>query len=245
MAIEVKGNKKMEKIIGFFLEKVWLALGASAQDARELIQSNSSFFATMRDRKGICSNAWLFGICVAIGLGVLGLPASRFAGITPNLEFAGVMTMMNWLLVAFYGVCFAIGSRLLGSDREMLVSVNTFFYVSGWLVVLKLFEMPALGARFKAMAQSCSAFSYDEAVTLAIQQSSMAKTSDDIVLIGYIMFIGFAIAKMQRSVHDFGWIRAILSTVIGVALLSAMVSYVQEPIISQLICSYVSHPLKG
>ncbi|PHN33332.1 hypothetical protein [Pseudomonas sp. ICMP 561] len=242
MAIEVKGNKKMEKIIGFFLEKIWPALSASAQDARELIQSNSSFFATMKDRKGVCSNAWLFGIFVAIGLGVLGLPASRSAGITPNLEFASVMTMMNWLLIAFYGVCFAIGSRLLGSDREMLVSVNTFFYVSGWLVVLKLFEMPALGARFKAMAESCTALSYDEAVTSAIQQSSMARISDVLVLVGYVLFIGFAIAKMQRLVHDFGWIRALLSTVIGMALLSAMVSYVQEPIISQLICSYISIP---
>lgn len=72
--------------------------------------------------------------------------------------------------------------------------------------------------------------------------SSMARISDDLVLIGYVIFIGFAIAKMQRLVHDFGWIRALLSTVIGIALLSTMVSYVQEPIISQLICSYVSPP---
>ncbi|MHA6234007.1 hypothetical protein [Pseudomonas fluorescens group sp. PF-69] len=230
-----------KKIAEFFLEKMWPTVCESASDARALIQSNAAFFEEMKERNGICSRAWLFGIVVAIGLGVLGLPASRSAGITPTVEFASVMTMANWLLVACYGVCFGFAARMLGSRREMLVSVNTFFYLSGWLVVLKLFEMPALGARLKAMAQSCASISYDQAVTTAIQHSQMAKGSDYMVLVGYALFIGLGVVKMQRLVHDFGAVRAWLSTAIGMALLSAMVSYVQEPIISQLMCSYSSH----
>lgn len=232
----------MEKIAGFFLEKMWPTVCASVYDARTLIQSNATFFDGMKARTGICSQAWLFGIFVAIGLGVLGLPASRSAGITPTVEFAGVMTFANWLLVALYGLCFALAARILGSRRDLLVSVNTFFYVSGWLVVLKLFEMPALGARFKAMAQSCTATGYDQAVTTAILQSPMARASDVMVLVGYVLFIGLAVVKMQRRVHDFGGVRAWLSTVIGMGLLSAVVVFVQEPIISQLICSYAGQP---
>ncbi|MBC3302261.1 hypothetical protein H0Z09_14120 [Pseudomonas sp. SWRI18] len=230
----------MEKLAGFFLEKMWPAVCASACDARTLIQSNVAFFEEMKARKGICSRAWLFGIFVAIGLGVLGLPASRSAGITPTIEFVGVMTLANWLLVACYGLCFAMSARILGSPREMLTGVNTFFYLSGWLVLLKIFEMPALGARFKAMAQSCTSISYEQAVTTAILHSPVARASDVMVLIGYAAFVGLAVVKMQRQVHDFGGARAWLSTVVGMALLSAMVSYVQEPVISQLICSYAS-----
>ena len=232
----------MEKIAGFFLEKMWPTVCASVCDARTLVQSNTVFFDGMKARTGICSRAWLFGIFVAIGLGLLGLPASRSAGITPTVEFAGVMTVANWLLVALYGLCFALAARILGSRREILVSVNTFFYVSGWLVVLKLFEMPALGARFKAMAHNCTSISYDQAVTTAILQSPTARVSDIMVLIGYVLFIGFVVIKMQRRVHDFGGTRAWLSTVIGMALLSAAVVFVQGPIISQLICSYTIQP---
>nr|WP_319528434.1 hypothetical protein [Pseudomonas laurentiana] len=235
-------DSNVEKIAGFFLEKMWPTVCASACDARTLIQSNAAFFDEMKARKGICSRAWLFGIFVAIWLGVLGVPASRSAGITPTVELASVMTLANWLLVACYGLCFAVSARMLGSQREMLVSVNTFFYLSGWLVVLKMFEMPALGARLKAMAQSCSSISYDQAVTTAILHSQMARVSDFMILIGYAFFIGLGVVKMQRRVHDFGGARAWLSTVIGMALLSAMVVYVQEPIISQLICSYASQP---
>jgi hypothetical protein len=230
----------VEKLAGFFLEKMWPAVCASACDARTLIQSNAAFFEEMKARKGICSRAWLFGVFVAIGLGVLGLPASRSAGITPSFEFVGVMTLANWLLVACYGLCFAMSARMLGSPRELLAGVNTFFYLSGWLVLLKIFEMPALGARFKAMAHSCTSISYEQAVTTAILHSPVATASDVMVLIGYAAFIGLAVVKMQRRVHDFGRARAWLSTVVGMALLSAMVSYVQEPVISQLICSYAS-----
>ncbi|MFK3774791.1 hypothetical protein [Pseudomonas sp. NPDC089406] len=232
----------MEKIAGFFLEKMWPTVCASVSDARTLIQSNSEFFDEMKGRKGICSRAWLFGILVSIGLGVLGLPASRLAGITPSVEFACVMTLANWLLVACYGVCFGLAARVLGSGRELLVSVNTFFYLAGWLVLLKIFEMPALGARLKAMAQSCDSAHYDQAVTSAILHSQMATASEWIVLAGYACFVGLCVVKMHRLLHDFGGVRAWLSTVIGMVLLSAMVSYVQQPIISQLMCSYASHP---
>ncbi|WDY56559.1 hypothetical protein [Pseudomonas sp. PSKL.D1] len=233
-------DSNVEKIAGFFLEKMWPTVCASATDARALMQSKDSFFKEMKERKGMCSRAWLFGIVVAIGLGVLGLPASRSAGIIPTVEFAGVMTLANWLLVACYGVCFGLAARLVGSRREMLASVNTFFYLSGWLVVLKMFEMPALGARLKAMTQTCASLSYDQAVTAAIRQSQMATVSDYLVLFGYILFILLGVIKMQRVLHDFGRTRAWLSTAVGMVLLSAMVSYVQEPIISQLMCSYAS-----
>ncbi|PSS58881.1 hypothetical protein C6382_00405 [Pseudomonas sp. BBP2017] len=51
------------------LEKIWSTLCASALDARILIQSNAAFFEIMKERKEVCSRAWLFGIFVALGLG--------------------------------------------------------------------------------------------------------------------------------------------------------------------------------
>lgn len=54
--------------------------------------------------------------------------------------------------------------------------------------------------------------------------------------------MGFAVVKMQRLVHDFVDTRTWLSVVIGMALLSAVVVFVQGSIISQSICSYTSQP---
>lgn len=230
----------MEKIAGFFMEKIWPTVNASASDVSTYFRSNAVFFSEMKGRTGACSRAWLFGLLVAVGLGVLGLPASRSAGITPTAEFAGVMTLANWLLIALYGVCFGLAGRLLGSQRNLLASVNTFFYISGWMVFLKMLEMPALGARLKAMAESCSMDGYDMAVATAIRHSSMASLSDKLVLGGYLAFVYFCVVRMQRHLHDFGCVRAWLATAIGMALLSVIIIIVQEPIISQLVCSYAS-----
>jgi hypothetical protein len=230
----------MEKVMGFLLEKMWPVICESVRDARLLIQSTSSFFDEMKKRKEICSRAWLFGVAVAIGLSTLGLPASRSAGIVPSFEFASVMTLTNWLLIALYGVCFGFAARLLGAHNKILASANTFFYLSGWLFLLKLFEMPALGSRLKAMAQSCTAIGYGEAVSSAIQKSAMALMSNFLVFIGYAVFT-LLIFKMYRSVHEFGRARALLATVIGMLFLSIAISYVQGPAISQLVCGYVGH----
>lgn len=235
----MRRNVQLEKIAAFFLEKMWTVIGASARDAQLLLQSSPAFFEEMKKRREACPRAWLFGIAVATGLSVLGLPASRSAGVVPSFEFVGVMTMANWLLILFYGACFGLAARLSGARKGMLLSINAFFYLAGWLVFLKLFEMPALGVRLKVMAQNCTAAGYGEAVSSTIQTSSMAVLSNFFVLIGYAVFI-FLMFRLQRLVHEFGRIRALFATTVGVLFLSAAVSYVQGPVISQLLCAYAS-----
>jgi hypothetical protein len=116
----------MEKIVELIFGKLWPTLSATAKDAQVLVQSNTSFLNLMKTRSDICGRAWLFGVIVALGLGVLGLPALRSAGVKPSFELAGVMTLMNWFLIAIYGVCFGIAARLLRTPRPIMVSVNTF-----------------------------------------------------------------------------------------------------------------------
>lgn len=227
----------MEKIVELLFGKLWPTLSATAKDAQVLVQSNTSFLSLMKTRSDICGRAWLFGVIVALGLGVLGLPALRSAGVKPSFELAGVMTLMNWFLIAIYGVCFGIAARLLRTPRPIMVSVNTFFYLSAWLVVLKLFEMPALGARFTAIAQSCTLDGYEVAVHAAIHGNQMAYNSDWLVVAGYMGF-AYLIARMQTTLHDFGWLRTMVATTLGMMFLGAVAGYVQGPIISQLICSY-------
>ncbi|VVN72926.1 hypothetical protein [Pseudomonas fluorescens] len=227
----------MEKLVELLLGKVWPTLSATAKDVQVLFQSNTSFLGLMKTRSDICARAWLFGVVVAIGLVVLGLPALRSAGVKPSVELVGVMTLMNWFLIAIYGVCFGIAARLLRTSRPMMVSVNTFFFLSAWLVVLKLFEMPALGARFTAIAQSCTVDGYEAAVHAAIRGNQMAYNSDWFVVAGYMGF-AYLIARMQTTLHDFGWMRAMVATTLGMMFLGVVAGYVQGPIISQLICSY-------
>ncbi|MGY2222448.1 hypothetical protein ACW9IK_07120 [Pseudomonas gingeri] len=227
----------MDKLVDKLFGMAWPLICATSKDAQMLVRSDAAFFRIMKKRSDICRQGWLFGVVVAVGLGLLGLPALRWAGVKPGLDFAVVMTAMNWLLLAIYGVCFGVAARLLGSSRSMMVSINTFFYLAGWLVLLKLFEMPALGARFGAMAQSCSSYGYGQAVSIAIKHNEMAFLSDKFVGVGYVLF-AFLLMRMQRGLHDFGRLRALVATVLGMVFLSAVVGYVQEPIFAQLLCGY-------
>lgn len=230
---------RMEKIAELLFSKALPSICATATDVRTLFQSNKSFLNLMKARPDICPRAWLFGLLTAALLGVLGLPSLRLAGVKPSLELAGVMTTINWFLIAIYGACFGVAASVLRSRRHVMVSVNTLFYLSIWLVVLKLFESPALGARFLGMVQSCSSMDYSSAVTAAIQKSQTTSISDKLVGVGYLLF-GIQLVRVHKGLHDFGWMRATAATIIGMMLLSAVVSYVQEPVIAQMICSYAS-----
>jgi hypothetical protein len=227
----------MSKITESLLIKAWPSICAIATDVKSLLRSNKSFVNQMKIRSDACPQAWLFGLLVAALLGVLGLPSLRGAGVKPTLELALVMTTINWFLVAIYGACFGIAASVLRTKRHMLVTVNAFFYFSIWLVVLKVFESSALGARFLAMVQSCSSMDYSLAVTAAIHKSQTTSISDKAVGAGYALF-SIRLIGVLKGLHDFGWMRAIAATIIGMVLLSAVVSYFQEPIIAQIVCSY-------
>jgi hypothetical protein len=227
----------MEKIAGILLNKAWPLICATAVDMRVFIQSPASFLNLMKVRSELCPKAWFFGLIAAVGLGILGLPALRLAGLRPSLEIAGVMTVINFLLIAIYGVCFGLATRMFASPRSMMVTVNTFFYLSAFLVVLKLFESPALGARFAAMLQTCSSMDYSDAVTTAIQRSQATTRSNIFVGAGYVLFTGL-LTWVHKVLHDFGWLKSLTATIMGMALLSAVVAYVQEPVIAQMVCAY-------
>ncbi|MGY2135252.1 hypothetical protein ACW9I8_01375 [Pseudomonas reactans] len=227
----------MEQIKEIVFGKAWPLVCATAMDTRLLVQSPRTFLHQMKDRSQLCPNAWFFGSIAAMGLGVLGLPALRLAGVTPSLELGGMMTLINWLLIALYGICFGFAAQMLGTRRSMLVTVNTFFYLSALLVVLKLFESPALGARFAAMLQTCSSLDFSDAVTAAIGKSKTMIASNNNVFVGYALFSALMIWTL-RVLHDFSWKKATFAMIIGMVLLSVVVSNVQGPMIAQLVCAY-------
>lgn len=191
----------------------------------------------MKARADICPRAWLFGLFAAALLGLLGLPSLRLAGVRLSLEMAVVMTTINWILIVIYGACFGIGAAMFRTRQHVMVSINTFFYLSIWIVILKVFELPALGARFGALAQNCASLDYSSAVTEAIQKSHLTRVSDAVVGVGYLFFT-LHMVRVTKELHDFGWMRAVANTLLAMVLLSAVVAFVQGPIIAQLVCSY-------
>ncbi|SDT01921.1 hypothetical protein SAMN05216598_3642 [Pseudomonas asplenii] len=226
-------EKTTEALIG----KYWPLVCATALDATALIQSPRSFFKTMKGRSAFCPNAWFFGIFVAVGLGVISLPALRLAGVEPTYELAAVMTFINWLLILIYGICFAVAAQFLRSKQSLMVTINTFFFLSAYLVVLKIVEGPALGARFAGMLETCITLDYSQAVTAAIKKSQTYISANEHVGWGYLAFTGL-MAWALKVLHDFGWIRALIATVIGMGLLSTVLAKLQEPIIAQMVCAY-------
>lgn len=227
----------IEKIAETLVGKSWSLVCATATDAGALIQSPRSFLNTMKGRSVLCPNAWFFSLVVAVGLGVMSLPALRLAGVKPTHELAGVMTAINWVLIVIYATCFAVAARLLRSKQSLMVTINTFFFLSACLVVLKIVEGPALGARLHAMLQTCIALDYSLAVTAAIQKSQAYTSANDNVGFGYLGFAAL-MAWALKVLHDFRWMRALIATVIGMGLLAVVAGSVQEPFIAQMVCAY-------
>jgi hypothetical protein len=128
---------------------------------------------------------------------------------------------------------------LIRGRGDVFAAVNGFFYASIYLVFMKVSEAPALGARIRALTQSCDTGEFGAAVTDAISGSGVYRTSNLLVAVFYIVFSFYAV-KMQRGLYGFGLFRGVLAAALGMLLLSIMVVLIQEPAIYGLVCGYAS-----
>ena len=222
--------------IDFLFKKAWPFVRASAKDFQVFIQDRDQFYRGMSARRGVDPRACLFGLLLAVGLGLLSLPAYRNAGVEPTVELAVLLVAVNALLLAIYGACFGAAARLMRGEG-VLRAVNAFFYVASVLLVVRLLEMSALSARVEAIAASCALGNFDEAITSTITSGTFSSRSNFLVLLGYLCFCCMTV-QMLRQLYGFSKWRSRVAAVVGMVLLSIVVVIVQEPVITELVCAY-------
>lgn len=221
-----------------FLKNMVPYLLVGLSNLQRAIRTPGVFFAELGARKELCASACLVGFVMGGMLTLLSVPALRGAGVLVGTEFLIFALVVDWMLLLLYGLCFWVGARLFRAKTDVSTALNAFFYISVYLVFMRLVEIPALGVRMHALALSCNAGEFSSSVTNAISSGSMYKTSNSLVFVFYIWFFVCSI-KMQKALNGFGLIKGVLSAVVGMALLSLAVAYIQEPLIYSLVCSYV------
>lgn len=176
---------------------------------------------------------------MAVALSLLSFPSLKGIGIELSKDFLSVMLVLNCMFLILYGACFWLGARCVLGKGSLFSTINSFFYISIFLVFMKIAEMPALGARMTALAQSCELGDFGLNVTAAISANSVSRTSNTMIGLFYLAFTVCSV-KLQRGVNDFGILRGVVSAIFGMIFLSAAVIYIQEPAIYAMVCGYVS-----
>ncbi|CAD5109958.1 hypothetical protein [Zestomonas carbonaria] len=228
----------MSALNDFLVTRVLPLSGAVYRDFTAYLRDADAFFDRQGRRNAPCLRSALFGLLMAAMLMLLGLPGMRQAGIDISNEFLIFGTVLNWMLLVVYGGAYWLGARVLNGRGGFLAVVNSFFFVSIFLVFLKLFEIPTRALKLRMMAESCGVGGdFGARVTQTIAADGSLLLTESLVLLGYLLFL-YQAYRMQVRLHGFGRLRGFVSAVLGTLLLAFVVSKVQEPAIHALVCGY-------
>lgn len=220
------------------IKSIFPTLEAGAKDLQRSVKTPTEFFREIRQKDYWCAKASIIGLVMAAALSLLSFPSLKGVGIALSSDFLAVMLVMNCMFLILYGACFWLGSWLLLGKGGVFSTINAFFYISVCLVFMKMVEMPALGSRMHALAQSCELGDFGSNVTAAISASAASRVSNTLIGVFYVVFIVCAV-KLQRGINDFGLVRGVISAVLGVGFLSVAVIYIQEPSVYATVCGYI------
>jgi hypothetical protein len=230
----------MQEIYKAILNKAFPLVVEALRDLQHSVRAPAEFFRRFRGATSLDVKACIVGLAMAVLLTVLSLAALHGANVSLSYDFIIIVTVLNWMLLLGCGVCFWVGSKALAGKAELFSTINAFFYLSVFLVFMKVAELPALGVRISALVNSCNIGDFGIHVTEAISKGAAFQASNSLVFLCYIVFAFWSV-KMVRAVNEFGLIRGILATTVTMAALSAFVAYIQEPAIFALTCGYVTH----
>jgi hypothetical protein len=229
----------LDAVTNFVLTR---ALPVAKEVIRDFIDfsRNSDAYYDRQGKSNVpCGKAALFGLMMATMLMVLGIPGLRRAGVDVSTEFLLVGVGLNWMLLVLYGGMYWLGGKILFGRGGSFATINSFFFLSVFLLFLKVIEIPTRSMRFSAMVASCTGDS-DFAVRAnqAISGDRSLLITEFLVFAGYLVFF-YKAYRMQRGVHEFGRVRGFVSMLVGSLLLIGVVSFVQEPGMRILVCGYV------
>ncbi|MFF7108843.1 hypothetical protein [Pseudomonas sichuanensis] len=211
---------------------------AGAKDLQRSIIAPTEFFKDMKLRNYWCAQASLIGLVMAVALSLLSFPSLKGVGIELSKDFLSVMVVLNCMFLILYGACFWLGARFMLGKGELFSTINSFFYISIFLVFMKIVEMPALGSRMTALAHSCELGEFGVNVTAAISASSVSSASNVLIGVCYLAFTVFSV-RLQRGLNDFGVVKGVLSAIFGMMFIGLAVIYIQEPAVYALVCGYL------
>jgi hypothetical protein len=230
----------MQEIYKTLLNKVFPVAVEALRDLQHSIQAPTEFFRRFRGTTLLDLKASLVGLLIAVLLSVLSFSALHGANVNLSYDFIIFVTVLNWILLFGCGACFWVGSKALAGEVGFFSTINAFFYLSVFLVFMKVAELPALGVRTSALVSSCDIGDFGALVTKSISKGAAFQASNSLVFLCYIVFTLWSV-KMVRASNGFGLFRGILATMVAMAALSALVAYIQEPAIFALVCGYVTH----
>lgn len=228
----------MSDIVFSMIKSVFPTFVAGAKDLQSSIIAPTEFFKDMKLRNYWCARASLIGLVMAVVLSLLSFPSLKGIGIELSKDFLSVMVVLDCMFLILYGACFWLGARVMFGKGSLFSTINSFFYISICLVFMKIAEMPALGSRMTALAQSCELGEFGANVTAVISASSVSRTSNFLVGVFYFAFTVCSV-KLQRGVNGFGVVRGMVSAIFGMIFLSLAVIYIQEPAVYALVCGYL------
>lgn len=142
------------------------------------------------------------------------------------------MIIFTWFIILFCGVAFWIPAKLYGGKSNMIKTVTGFGYLSLIFVFIRIVELPMMMVTHKAILTQSEPLQHDISglISLGIYQSFAASISNVLVALGYLV-LGYLTYRMLRVVHELGRLRALISTCIGILIISMTAVYVQAPVV--------------
>lgn len=206
-------------------------------DFWRLMTSPDSFFRSIDESSKTFFQASIFGAFVSAILFFINTVSYKINKIDLQLHFILLESLFTWLLTIMYGLATFLICKIFRGTGGVIKTVSAVFYSSVILVFIKPFELPTRIIRDRYLANGPLTNGVKLAIWEEIKSTPHALFYEGVVAVLYFAFF-FLLVKAVRTIHTFGWLRAILTNIFGFFILAILVSKLQEPITNLLLLSF-------
>lgn len=219
----------MEAIFKVVTSKVISEFNRFPKITSLLISRPTELFTSIDNKQNTLLEALSFSVVISFLMTLLSIPSFKVNNVEVGSLFLTLDVFINIILFVIYSLLMYISAKVFLGGGGVLKSISAFLYASPLLVFLKVLEIPTRIARDKELLAGALTPSTVENMTLAINSNPYLLVSELLVGIGYIWFI-CVLFLLLKTVHSFGLIRSLLSSILSIWLISLCISWVQRPI---------------
>ncbi|WP_299489656.1 YIP1 family protein [uncultured Shewanella sp.] len=202
-----------------------------------LISRPKELFSSIDNHQSTFLKALSFSAVISFLITLLSIPSFKTNHVEVESLLLTLDVFINIILLVIYSLITYISARIFFGRGGVLRTISAFLYVSPLLVLIKLLEIPTRIVRDKELLAGALTPSTVENMTLAINSNPYLLVSELLVGVGYIWFV-CVLFLLLKTVHNFGFMRALLSSGLTMWLISLGVYWIQRPVIHVLLNAF-------
>ncbi|WP_299496389.1 YIP1 family protein [uncultured Shewanella sp.] len=205
-----------------------------------LISNPAALFSSINNNRNVFTKAFLLSVVISFIVTLLGVPSFRINNVEGGIIFFILNVTTNIMLFFIYSIFSYISAKVLLGNGGFFKSISAFLYTLPLFVFINVLEIPLKTLQDKELIDGKLTLSTLENMVFIISSDPYILAADLAVGIMYIWF-ACILFLLLKTVHNFGFIRSSLSSLLTLVLMYLSVFLIENPINHFLLTAFKSY----